>query len=118
VATKTEITKLKKQKEELDQVLAADQWTSWREATQTEMDKQVLEKHLMTVENEVQASTRISFKLKSATGVTVKYTVTDGSPDPSNHVISINSPIGQKLTQMKAGDKLEIGGEEFVLSGD
>ncbi len=114
---KDEIAKLKQQKEDLDLVLAADQWTSFREAAQTEMDKQVLEKHLMTMENETQANIQTSYKLKSANGELVSYTVTDGAPDPSNNMISVNSPIGQKLAQMKVGDKLEIGGEEFELIG-
>ena len=113
-----ELQKLKQKKEDLDKLLGQEQWYSWNDAAKVDMERKLAEKQLHELMNQTEPTFQKKCTLKSKQGSEKQFTVTDGAPDPSNNVISINSPIGQKLAQMKAGDKLEIGGEEFELSSD
>ena len=116
MATKDEIAKLKQKKEDLDKLLGQEQWYSWNDAAKVDMERKLAEKQLHEMMNQAEPTFKKTFKLKSARGEKKQFTVTDGVPDPDHDVISTSSPIGQKLAQMKAGDKLEIGGEVFELT--
>ncbi len=111
----SKIKELKKRIKDLQSVYKGDVRESYREATQTQ---DMILQYQSQLEAMIKQQTNNSLKtvvLKSHNGKKQIYKLTTSKPDPSNGIISLDSPIGKKLNTAQKGDSVQIGEIDYII---
>jgi len=109
-----QLDKLKKKLMKLHETYANDIGASYKEATQTQMEIEMLEQKISQIENlENSNIPNKEYILKGEN--TLKVTLTAGEIDTKSYIISFNSPLGKNLSKSKIGDKVRMGKNEYII---
>ena len=109
------IDELQKRLDEIYETSGDDVHYSLREGAQTEEMTNMIQRQIAGLQEQLESESCLVKYTLSTESESLVITLIDSNPDPQKLFITKKSPLGQRLLELKVGDKIEFKHKEYEI---